>query len=75
MPEGFRGFQKPEPEVVVLLERILCAARAGHVRSVALVAVNPLHQVETATAGDLSEVRTSSLVHGLARVTNELIKQ
>lgn len=75
MPEGFRGSQKPQPDVVTLLERVLNAARMGHIRSVALVAVNPIHQVETATAGDLSEVRTSSLVCGLTRVTNELIKQ
>lgn len=75
MPDGFRGIQKPEPEVVTLLERVLSSARLGHVRSVALVAVNPVHRVETATAGDLSEVRTSSLVCGLQRITNELIKQ
>lgn len=73
MHEGFRSAQKPHAEVVTLLERALYAARQGHIRSVALVAVNPMHEVETATAGDLSEIRAGSLVRGLARVTNELI--
>lgn len=75
MPEGHWGAHRPQAEVVDLLERLLFSAKLGHVRSVALVCVNPVHKVETATAGDLSEVRTSSLVCGLTRITNELIKQ
>jgi hypothetical protein len=65
---------KPDAEVLDLLERVLASARKGHVKSVAIVAVNPIHQVDTAAAGDLSEVRTNVLLGGLTRAANELMK-
>ena len=70
----FRHSPRPDNDVVDLLERVLASARGGYVRSVAIVAVNPIHQVETAAAGDLSEVRTSVLLGGLSRAANELMK-
>jgi hypothetical protein len=70
----FRSSPMPDPEVIDLLERVLASAKGGHIRSVAIVAVNPVHQVDTAAAGDLSEVRTSVLLGGLSRAANELMK-
>jgi hypothetical protein len=70
----FRTHPKPDGDVIDLLERVLTSARHGYVRSVAVVAVNPLHQVETAAAGDLSEVRTTVMLGGLSRAANELMK-
>lgn len=66
---------RPDGDVVDLLERALQSARRGFVKSAALVLVNPLHQVETAAAGDLSEVRTNVLLGGLTRAANELMKR
>lgn len=71
----FRESPKPETDVIDLLERVLCSARKGYIKSVAVVAVNPLHQVETGCAGDLTEVRTNVLLGGLTRAANELMKQ
>lgn len=65
----------PDADVVDLLERVLASAKRGFVKSVAIVAVNPIHQVETGAAGDLSEVRTNVLLGGLTRAANELMKQ
>lgn len=74
-PHRFKSHPRPDPDVVDLLERVLVSARNGYVRSVAVVAVNPVHQVETAAAGDLSEVRASVLLGGLSRAANELMKR
>ena len=74
MNPKFRTHPKPDGDVIDLLERVLASAQKGYVRSVAVVAVNPVHQVETGAAGDLSEVRTSVLLGGLSRAANELMK-
>lgn len=74
MNPKFRTHPKPDGDVIDLLERVLISAKHGYVRSVAIVAVNPVHQVETGAAGDLSEVRTSVLLGGLSRAANELMK-
>lgn len=64
---------EPDPEVVDLLQRMLVAARKGYVKSLAIVAVNQLHQAETGVVGDLSHVRTNAVLGGLARIANELM--
>jgi hypothetical protein len=74
MNPKFRSHPRPDGDVIDLLERVLASAQKGYVRSVAIVAVNPVHQVETGAAGDLSEVRTSVLLGGLSRAANELMK-
>lgn len=68
----FKRHPRPDPEVVDLLERVLAAARKGYVKTVAIAAVNPLHQVETGVAGDLSHVRTNAVLAGLTRTAIEL---
>lgn len=70
----FRTHPLPDGDVIDLLERVLASARKGHIKSVAIVAVNPIHQVETGAAGDLSEVRTNVLLGGLSRAANELMR-
>ena len=70
----FRTHPVPDGDVIDLLERAIASARRGYVRSVAIVLVNPVHQVETGAAGDLSEVRTTVLLGGLTRAANELMK-
>lgn len=71
----WRKHPVPDGDVIDLLERALASARRGYVKSAALVLVNPIHQVETAAAGDLSEVRTTVLLGGLTRAANELMKR
>jgi hypothetical protein len=70
----FRGHPKPDADVIDLLKRILASAEQGYIKSIAVVAVNPVHQVHTAAAGDLSEVRSNVLLGGLTRAANELMK-
>jgi hypothetical protein len=70
----FRNHPKPDVDVIDLLRRVLASAEQGYVKSVAVVAVNPVHQVHTAAAGDLSEVRSTVLLGGLSRAANELMK-
>ncbi len=70
----FSTHPKPDGDVIDLLQRALESARKGYVKSVAVVLVNPLHQVETGAAGDLSDVRTNVLLGGLTRAANELMK-
>jgi hypothetical protein len=74
MTPKFRTHPVPDGDVIDLLSRVLASARKGYVKSVAIVAVNPVHQVETGAAGDLSEVRTNVLLGGLTRAANELMK-
>jgi hypothetical protein len=71
----FGSRPKPDGDVIDFLERVLLSARKGYIKSIAIVAVNPIHQVETGAAGDLSEVRTNVLLGGLARAANELMKR
>jgi hypothetical protein len=75
MADGrFRRHPRPDVEVVEILERALDSARKGYVQTVTLVVVNALHHVETATAGDLSDVRANVLLGGLSRAAAEVIK-
>lgn len=72
--QKFRSHPVPDNEVIDLLERALASARKGYVKSCLVVLADPLHHVETAAAGDLSEVRTNVMLGGLSRAANELMK-
>jgi hypothetical protein len=50
------------------------SARKGYIKTVAILAVNPLHQVEIGLAGDLSTVRTTVLLGGLSRAANQMMQ-
>ena len=69
----FRTAPRPDADVVDLLERILVAAQAGYVQSVAIVAVNPVHEVETAAAGDMETTRAISLIGGLSLAAKNIL--
>lgn len=71
---GFRATPRPDYEVIDLLERVLYSAREGRVRSISLVVVDPIHQAETASAGDLSQLRINVLIGGLSRAAQDLLK-
>lgn len=70
----FRQQSRPDPEVVDLLERVLASARKGYVKTVAITAVNQLHQCEIGLAGDLSHVRTNAVLAGLTRITHAMMQ-
>lgn len=71
----FRTSPRPNSEVIGLLERLLAAARQGQVASVGVVVVNPLNQIETDAAGDLTELRTNALICGHAKAGNKLLSK
>lgn len=75
MTTHFLPCQRPDHEVVELLETVLASARKGNVRAVSVVAVNSLNQVESASAGDLSDVRQSVLMSGLITSALDLRRQ
>ena len=72
-PARWRKPPRPDEDVVRALEMALEAARRGHVRSMALVVVNQLHEAETSTAGDLGPVRRTIIVGALSAIAHNLI--
>lgn len=74
-PKRFRKDPLPDAEVVELLENVLASARRGFVRSVAIVAVNPVNLTEVAQAGDVGPIRANALLGGLARLNHDLISK
>lgn len=75
MPTRFLTCQRPDDDVIELIENVLASARRGNVRTVSVVAVNSINQVETASAGDLSDVRQSVLMSGLITAALDLKRQ
>lgn len=74
MADGkFRTFPRPNVEVVELLERVLESAREGRIRTVAIIAVSSLNDVETTSGGDHSQIKKHALVGGLFRGAVELV--
>ena len=74
MTAKFNTHPRPDSEVVDLLERALASAKRGYVKTALIVLADPLHHVETAAAGHLSEVRINVMLGGLSRAANELMK-
>ena len=70
----WRKSPHPDPEVVAVLKQLLIAAEAGSVRSLAVVAVNPMLEIETATAGITDDVRRRLLAGGLMEVVVHISK-
>ena len=64
---------RPDPSVIRALEEALEAARLGRVRAVVVVVKNPVHEVETAIAGDLGGLTPVVLIGGLAKAAHELL--
>lgn len=75
MADGkFRRLPRPDAEVVDLIERILESAKDGRISTIVIVVADRLLNVETAAAGDLSDVRITTLLGGLSRAANKLLK-
>lgn len=64
----------PEAEVVSLLELALQRARDGRIKAIAIVAVNPVQEVEVATEGDMCPLRANAILGGLSQATSKILK-
>lgn len=64
---------RPDPEVVRLFEQGLDAAKMGLIRTVMIVAVNPVKEVEHASAGDLQSAFRNALFVGLSSAASKLL--
>jgi hypothetical protein len=71
----FRKHPRQDDDVVQLLEQVLSSARKGNVRSIVLVAVDPVNKAEEASAGDLGSIRKTVLLGGLLKVAVGLLKR
>jgi hypothetical protein len=69
----WRKTPPPDPEVIGMLEKLLNAARSGHVRSVVVVMVDPVHEVETAAGGGMSPSDRMSLLGGISTIKHDLM--
>jgi hypothetical protein len=69
-----RRTPKANQEVVEALERLLEAARRGEVPAATIVVVNPLHEVETVTVGNIHQLSKILLVGGLSVAAQELLQ-
>lgn len=64
-PDKWRG-PRPDPAVIQLIDKLRSAALQGHIRTLVVVTVNPLLEVETLQAGEVDNVRKHLLLGGLA---------
>ena len=72
MPMQWRKGPRPDESVVAVADAVANAARAGQIRVVAIVTVNPMLEVEFVNAGELDEVRRNLLIAGLTRLIHKL---
>lgn len=75
MDGKFPAYRRPNDEVVELLERVLISARQGRIRTIAIIAVSSVNDVESVSGGDHSPTKRHALVGGLFRRAVELINQ
>lgn len=68
-PAQWKTGPRPDPTVLELLDQLQEAARKGHIRSLAVVMVNPLLEVETAQAGGMDNVKKHLILGGLSVLT------
>jgi hypothetical protein len=66
---------RPDPDVIRILEQALGSARKGHVRAVTIVLVNPLHEVESASAAPHATTWRHALIGGLSSAAHKLLKE
>jgi hypothetical protein len=74
LPAQWKKGPRPDPSVVELLDSLQEAARKGLIRAVAVVAVNPLLEVETTHAGDMDNVKSHLLCGGLVEAAHKITK-
>lgn len=73
MPAKWTKTPKPDPKVLALIDSLRRAAEAGEIRTLGLVTVNPMLEVETAIAGDDDLVRKRLLAAGLIEISQKLL--
>jgi hypothetical protein len=73
-PAQWRRKPRPNSDVIQALEQALHAARNGGIRSIVIVTCDPLKEVETASAGDLSKAARASLIGALVMAAHELTR-
>lgn len=66
---------RPNQQVVDNLEAALAAAKAGRVTTALVLTVNPLGEVETATAGDLTNAGRVFLIRMIYEEARKLFLQ
>lgn len=66
---------RPDPEIVEVLERALAAAKKGHIRCILICTVNPLHEPECVTAGDITSSKRHVMIGALSSAAHKLIQQ
>lgn len=71
----FRRNPRPDADVIEALEKALRASRLGHVRAVAIITVNPLHEIDTLEAGNIEAPFRDALIAGLARAAHRLLAE
>ena len=75
MPNRWTKTPRPDPAVLEIIDALRKAAEAGEVRSLVVVTVNPMLDVEMAKAGDDDPVRTRLLAAGLIEVSQKLLSK
>ncbi len=73
-PPAWKRDPRPNSEIVLSLEQALEAAKRGHVRSLVLVTVNPLHEYESVACGDLAGASKTVLIGALSLASHKLIR-
>jgi hypothetical protein len=76
MPEKWTRGYRPDPAIVELIEELMAAALRGEIRSIAVVTINPMLELDRTVAGteDETGVRKRLLAAGLIEVSNTLLK-
>lgn len=77
MPDRWNKNPRPDPAVIELAASLKEAAERGEIRSLAVVVVNPMLEVEMTVAGieDESGVRKRLLAAGLIEVSHTLLSK
>ena len=74
MPDRWAKGLRPNPDVLDLLELLKASALSGKLRTLAVVTVDPLLNVETAKAGDCDLVRKRLLAAGLFEAAHAIVR-
>lgn len=68
-----RTVPRPNAEVILLLEKVLQAARLGRIKAATVITVNTLLEVESVSVGDLEGVGRRLLHSGLSEEKHKLL--
>lgn len=74
LPDRWAKGLRPDPAVLDLIELLRVSAASGQLRTLAVVTVDPLLNVETAKAGDCDLVRKRLLAAGLFEAAHKIVR-